>query len=85
MTREQLQRIVAQAEQALGMGAGAWDMVDPTEIVAEVVTAWAKDHADVLAHADGELSAIAHGRPPSDKEQLLRMSGELRAMYKKAL
>ena len=31
--------------------------------------------------ADSELSAIAHGRPPSDKAELLRMSGEFRKLY----
>lgn len=33
--------------------------------------------------ADSELSAIAHGRPPSDKEELLRISGGLRKCYEK--
>lgn len=31
--------------------------------------------------ADSELSAIAHGRPPSDKTELLRLSGEFRKLY----
>lgn len=35
----------------------------------------------LLVHADSELSAIAHGRPPSDKEELLRISGGLRKWY----
>lgn len=33
--------------------------------------------------ADSELSAIAHGRPPSDKAELLRLSGEFRNLYEK--
>ena len=33
---------------------------------------------DVLIAADSELSAIAHGRPPSSKEELIKLSDDLR-------
>ena len=35
----------------------------------------------LAVEADSELSAIAHGRPPSDKAELLRLSGEFRKLY----
>ena len=34
-----------------------------------------------LVAADSELSAIAHGRPPSDQSELIRISLGLRSMY----
>lgn len=36
----------------------------------------------LLSQADGELSAIAHGRPPSDDAELLRLSDGLRELCK---
>lgn len=36
----------------------------------------------IIAEADGELSAIAHGRPPSDDAELLRLSNGLRELCK---
>lgn len=35
----------------------------------------------LFIEADSELSAIAHGRPPSDKAELLRMSDAFRKLY----
>lgn len=36
---------------------------------------------ELMVAADSELSAIAHGRPPSDKAELLRISDGLRKIY----
>jgi len=36
---------------------------------------------ELLIAADYELSAIAHGRPSSNKDELLRISGGLRQVY----
>lgn len=36
---------------------------------------------EFLIAADSELSAIAHGRPPSDKAELLRICHGLRSVY----
>lgn len=43
-------------------------------------------HVRSLAiEADSELSAIAHGRPPSDKETLLRLAHSFRDLYEKRI
>ena len=39
----------------------------------------------LAVEADSELSAIAHGRPPSDKETLLRLSQSFRDLYEKRI
>lgn len=35
----------------------------------------------LLVQADSELSAIAHGRPPSDKAELIKLSQAIRTLY----
>ena len=40
-----------------------------------------KDVYEFLVAVDSELSAIAHGRPPSDKETLIKLSYSARALY----
>lgn len=62
------------------------------EAAAEVVELAAKNPAPTPARlrqlfvdADSELSAIAHGRPPSDKETLLRLSQSFRDLYEKRI
>lgn len=72
--------------EAVGHHSGAWDMVDPKEIVRAVLLVAERrlllgDAYRVICSADSELSAIAHGRPPSDKETLLSLSGQLRRLY----
>jgi hypothetical protein len=43
-------------------------------------------HVRQLAiEADSELSAIAHGRPPSDRETLLRLAHSFRELYEKRI
>lgn len=39
----------------------------------------------LAVEADSEFSAIAHGRPPSDKETLLRLSQSFRDLYEKRI
>jgi hypothetical protein len=39
VSEEEVTRIVAEVEESVGMGHGAWDMVDPREIVRAVLTA----------------------------------------------
>lgn len=46
---------------------------------AKVVAAAMWRLREFLIAADSELSAIAHGRPPSSKEELLRISNGLRS------
>jgi hypothetical protein len=36
---------------------------------------------ELFVSADSELSAIAHGRPPSSKAELLRLSDGFRKLY----
>ena len=40
--------------------------------------------ARILAEADGELSAIEHGRQP-DRAECGRLSGELRKLYRRVV
>jgi uncharacterized membrane protein len=60
------------------------------EAAAEVVELAAKNPTPTPARlrqlfvdADSELSAIAHGRPPSDKAELLRLSDAFRKLYQR--
>ena len=40
-----------------------------------------KDINKLLASVDGELSAIAHGRPASSKQELIDLSYAIRSLY----
>lgn len=46
----------------------------------EIIERYEKGRKFIVA-ADSELSAIAHGRPPSNKEELIRVSDGLRDIY----
>jgi hypothetical protein len=51
----------------------------PAKVMAVAAALW--QVREFLVAADSELSAIAHGRPPSGKEELLRISSGLRKCY----
>lgn len=74
-------KLIAAVEQGCGMGSTAWDTIPPNEIIKASVLAWVQSQRGTLAEIDGELSAIAHGRQPSDKETLERLSQWVRRLY----
>ena len=56
-----------------------WDEGEAMEIVDKVL----KPAIDVMIHADSELSAIRHGRPPSNKQELEDLYYEIRRQTSK--
>lgn len=71
-----------------------WSLTDDQDDVRDADITWdawqasnteinnLKKFKHIIHEADGELSAIAHGRSPSDKDELLRLSNELRKLAK---
>ena len=69
-------------ERAFAPGiAGEWPAVIPKPDNANGRLVRCDGLHELLVAADSELSAIAHGRPPSDKAELLKISAGLRKIY----
>lgn len=69
-------------EKAFAPGiAGEWPEVMPKPGNANGRLVRCDGLQELMVAADSELSAIAHGRPPSDKAELLRISDGLRKIY----
>ena len=53
-------------------------------VVADATMLFTRNMRELMVSADSELSAIAHGRPASEKDELLRIALGLRAIYEKS-
>ena len=77
---------IEEVENILGMGCGAWDMVDPLEIASAVISVATnrglnKAVKTMMMLADSELSAIGAGQKPANRHYLMAIAWELRNIY----